>query len=143
MVHLKKSTDVLNNKKAQILMIGGIIMCVMIVLSSVASISLTNIAVSIDKTTFIKSEFECVKDKFGLLLNDRLSGKLNNITFIYSSFNYSRDLLSFAEARHNNYFNAEFVEMTYTADEADGMIVDIILSNKNDYIKERVAYYIE
>lgn len=128
--------------EAQLLMIGGITICVIIIVASAATISLSSINIPVDETSSIKSEFDNIREKFGLALQDRLHGKLDNISLVLLYFNDTRNLFTFAEARHDNYFDAVFVGITSTTDEPDGIVAFIVLGDNHDCISERVEYYI-
>ncbi len=131
-----------SNNDSQLIILAGIIICVLIITSSAATIGLLNRRSSQSETTFLKQEYGKVRDKFGEYLKGLLTGKMDNVTFIRSCINYTGELFSYAQARHNNFFNAEFVEVTKTGEDSTGLIVQLTLYNQINYINEKVTYYI-
>ena len=138
----KKHYSTIFNDEAQLLVLTGVTICVLIIVSYGAIISISSINVPLDKSSFIKSEFDNVRTEFGLVLHDQLHGKMNDIDFVRMCFNHTRDLFAFAEAQHNNYFNAEFINVTYTMDTPDGIVAIITLSNDLDIVRDQVFYHI-
>ena len=138
----KKHYSTIFNDEAQLLVLTGVTICVLIIVSYGAIISMSSINVPLDKSSFIKSEFDNVRTEFGLVLHDQLHGKMNDIDFVRMCFNHTRDLFAFAEAQHNNYFNAEFINVTYTMDTPDGIVAIITLSNDLDIVRDQVFYHI-
>jgi len=146
----KSENRILSNKRcrtyakddAQLLLLTGVFLCVAIVaLASVMS-SLANIDISIDKTSFIKSDYDNLRKEFGIALKDRLGGKLNygeTLTLIY--FNETRDIFAFFVGTLNgNYFDADYKGLTYTNNEPDGIICFLKLGNGNEYVSEVINY---
>jgi len=131
------------NEKAQLLVLTGVTICVLIITSYGAIVSMSSVNVPLDKSSFVKSEFDNVRTDFGLVLQDQLHGKMNDLDFVRMCFNHTRDLFVFAEAQYNNYFNAEFIEITYTMDTPDGIVAVITLDNGFDVVTDEVYYHIE
>jgi len=145
-----RKNRILSNKRcrtyakddAQLLLLAGIFLCVAIVaLASVMS-SLANVDISIDKTSFIKSDYDNVRKEFGVALKDRLGDKLNyEDASILTYFNATRDIFVFFVGTLNgNYFDAEYRGLTYTNDEPDGIICFLKLGNGNEYVSEVINY---
>jgi len=131
------------NNDAQILLLGGIAMSVAILTLAMISVSLSSISTPIDKSTFIKSEYDNIRREFGVALQDRLDGKLDyNEDLIRLYFNDTKDtFVFFIESLHGNNFNAEYIGLTYTTDDVvDGMAVALTLSNGVECITEDVEY---
>ena len=81
---------------AQLLLVAGIFLCVAIITLASVSVSLANIDISIDKTSFIKSEYDNVRKEFGVALKDKLAGKLQySEELILTYFNDVRDTFIF------------------------------------------------
>ena len=145
-----RENRILSNKRcrkyakddAQLLLLAGIFLSVAIVTLASVMVSLSDIDISIDKTSFIKSEYDNVRKEFGVALRDRLSGKLNygeDLILVY--FNDTRDtFIYFVESLHGNYFDAEYRGLTYTNDEPDGIICFLKLGNGNEYVSEMINY---
>ena len=129
------------NEKSQLLLIAGITICVLIIVSSAATVSMVGTFIPIDKSLSIKTEYENVKEKYGLALQDHLEGRLQTADVNYW-FNITKSLFSYAEARHHYFFDAQLVGLTSISADNDGLIVIITLSNENDFISEEVEYYI-
>ena len=138
----KEHHTIFKDDEAQLLVLTGVTICVLIIVSYGAIISMSSINVPLDKSSFIKSEFDNVRTEFGLVLHDQLHGKMNDIDFVRMCFNHTRDLFAFAEAQHNNYFNAEFINVTYTMDTPDGIVAIITLSNDFNIVRDQVFYHI-
>ena len=131
-----------SNNKAQLILIAGITICVLIIVASAATVSMIDSFVPIEESSSIKSEYDNVRNKFGNSLKDHLEGRMETADVDYW-FNVSKSLFSFAEGRHNYFFDAKIISLTSTSGEKlDGMIVEITLSDKNDNICEQVEYYI-
>ena len=128
---------------AQLLLIGGITICILIIVSSATIVSMSGVNIPIDKTSFIKSEYDNIRSKFYLVLKHNLESRLDDEEYVMSSFNYTRDQFSFAEARHDVYFYAEFLDFYYISDQPKGIITRLTLRNDNDVMSEEVIYQIE
>lgn len=127
---------------AQLLLLAGIFLSVAIVTLASVTSSLANADISIDKTSFIKSEYDNVRKEFGIALKDALSGKLiYDEDLIQTYFDETRDtFIFFVESLNGNYFDAEYKGLTYTNDEADGIICLLKLGNGKEYVSETIEY---
>jgi len=123
-------------------LVAGIFLSVSIVALASVMVSLANADVSIDKTTFIKSDYDNVRKEFGMALKDKLKGKLdNNDEFIRTYFEDIRDtFVYFIESMNGNYFDAEYIDKTYSYGEPDGIVCIIKFSNGKEFVKEQVSY---
>jgi hypothetical protein len=128
---------------AQLLLIGGITICILIILSSAAIVSMSGVNIPIDKTSFIKGEYDNIRSKLYQVLKHNLENRLDDEEYVMSIFNYARDQFSFAEARHDMYFHAEFLDFYYISDQPKGIITKLTLRNNYDVISEEVIYQIE
>ncbi len=131
----------INENKSQLIILSGVIISVLIITSSAATVGLINRTTSIEKTSFLQSEFDKVRDKFGDYLKDKLAGRLDDLRLVKSYVNFSSDLFSFALARHNYYFHAEFIEIPETRGVNDSVVIDLSMYTKKDFIYEKVTYY--
>ena len=138
----KQKRIIKKDNNAQLLLIAGISICVLIIVSSAATVSMVDSFVPTDKTSSIKTEYDNVRNKFGLALQDHLEGKLETADVNYW-FDITNNLFSYALARHNYYFNAVLVDtISSNGDNDDSIIVILNFSNKNDCITEQIEYYI-
>lgn len=134
------------NKKndAQLLTIAGIIISIIIIVSSVASVSLSYVNKTVDKSTNIKDRFDSIRDDFGIALDDGLASEdLEDEEFVNDYFNFMKSQFVFAEIRHDHYFNAELIERIKVNNEYDGLKVNLNLRNKYDNISQEVYYHIK
>jgi len=127
---------------AQLLLLAGIFLSVAIITLASITVTLANVDISIDKTSFIKSDYDNVRKEFGAALKDRLSGKLSfGDTLIFTYFNDTRDIfVFFIESLSGNYFDAEYKGLTYTNDEPDGIICFLKFGNGNEFVSEVISY---
>jgi hypothetical protein len=132
------------NEDAQLLLLAGIFLSVAIITLASITVSLANLDISIDKTSFIKTDYDNIRKEFGVALKDKLGGKLNykdSEPLILTYFNDTRDIfVFFVESLNGNYFDAEYKGLTFTNDEPDGIICIIKFSNGNEYISEVINY---
>jgi len=132
-----------SDKNGQLLVVAGVIVTIMIVVASIATINITSVTQPIDKTSFIRNEFENVRSDFGYYLEDMLSSEvLSDSKELNKVFNDSVGLFKFAEARHNYYFDAELVDVIAYSDVPDVLKVNLTLKDLDDSISEYVYYYI-
>jgi hypothetical protein len=133
-----------NDKRSQLLLSAGIIITLSIISLSLISVSLSKIVLPIDKSTFIKPEFDNIRKEFGTALQDRLYGKLQySEDLVHLYFNDTRDAFVFVEALHGYYFDAKYIKLTYNIDGPDGLIAMLTFSNGKEYICEQVEYDID
>jgi hypothetical protein len=128
--------------KSQLIILSGVIISVLIIASSAATVGLVNRTTSIEKTSFLQTEFDKVRDKFGDYLEDNLFGRLDDLKLVKAYVNFSSDLFSYALARHNYYFYADFIEIPQTRGVNDSVVIGLSMYTKKDYIYEKVTYYI-
>lgn len=128
---------------AQLLLLAGIAISVSIIALASIAISLSSISTPIDKSTFIKSDYDNIRKEFGVALQERLEGKLDyNENLIRLYFNHTKDMfIFFVESIEGNTFDAEYQGLTYTTDQiAKGIGVKLSMGNGYDYITEVVEY---
>ena len=65
---------------------------------------------------------------------------VEELTLLY--FNETRDTFILVEMLHGNYFNAEFLGLTYASDVPDGLMARLTLSDVTEYICEEIKYEI-
>jgi len=135
-----------SNKKgsddAQLLLIAGIILSVAIVTLASVSVSLSNADIAIDKTTFIKSEYDNLRREFGITLKDKIGNKLGyGEDVIRTYFNDTRDTyVFFIESLNGNYFDAEYIGLSYNDNQVDGIICLLRIGNGKEYVSEEITY---
>ncbi|MEF8879433.1 MAG: hypothetical protein V5A64_03465 [Candidatus Thermoplasmatota archaeon] len=130
--------------KGQLLIVAGVLISIMIVTSAIVSVNLAATNKPVDKGTFIKSEFEDVRETFGFALQDQLSQDVaESEDALQTVFNDTKNQFSFAESRRDYYFNAEYLETKYVADKPDSVKVRIILKNERDSVSDVVYYPID
>lgn len=129
---------------AQLLLLAGIFLSVAIVSLASVMVSLANADVSIDKTSFIKSDYDNVRKEFGMALKDKISDKIdykNPEPLIIVYFEDIRDtFVFFIESLNGNYFDAEYKGLTYTNGKVSGVICFIELGNGKEFVSEAVTY---
>lgn len=133
----------LSDNQGQLLVVAGIIITIMIVVSSIATINITSVTQPIDKTGFIKKEFENVRADFGYYLDDILIQEiLEDENELDKVFDDAVRLFKFAEARHNYYFNAELEEIISYSSSPDLLKVNLTIRDLDDSVSEIVYYHI-
>ena len=130
---------------AQLLAMGGILISIIVISSAVITINLSNSSIPLDKSDFIKTDFDNIRKEFGVALQDRLEEKMDYDEEDIKKFFYDIALtFSFAESLRDNYFFAEYIEITNTVDDRpNGIKAKLTVGNKNEFITEVVQYYIE
>ena len=145
-IHSNKRCRKHKKDDAQLLLLTGIFLSVAIITLASITVSLVNVDISLDKTSFIKSDYDNIRKEFGIALRDRLSGKLNYeektlVPLVLTYFNDTRDIfVFFVESLNGNDFYAEYIGLTSTNDEADGIICFLTLSDDNECISEVITY---
>ena len=129
-------------EEAQLLLLGGIAICLAIITLAMISVNLSSISSPIDKSLFIKPEYDNIRKEFGVALSERLNGKLDyGENLIRLNFNYTRDTFIFLiESLKGNSFDAKYAGLTYSPDGVDGIRVILTLSNSYEYVNEEVEY---
>lgn len=139
--------QIIKSNDGQLLLLAGIIISISIIaFASITAELSTNIGITIDKSSFLKSNYDNVRKEFGVALQDNLEGKLDyqkttveNLVNLY--FNDTRETFVFyVESLHSNYFDAEFLELTYNAGQINGLKAVLTLANEKEYISEVVTY---
>jgi len=133
------------NNNGQLFIVAGVIITIMIVVSAIVTIDISSVTRPIDKSNFIKNEFENIKADFGYYINDILTTEvLEDNAELQKIFDDSNSLFKFAEARHNYYFNAKLIlpVLSYS-DKKDTLKVEVTLSDSDDSISEVVYYFIK
>jgi len=134
----------LSDKNGQLLVVAGVIITIMIVVASIATINISSVTQPIDKSGFIRKEFENVRSDFGFYLDDMLISEiLEDPVELNKVFNDSVRLFKFAEARHNYYFDAELKDIITYSDAPDVLKVNLTLKDLDDSISEFVYYHIK
>ena len=136
-------TRKLSDNSAQLFIVAGVIITIMIVVSSIATLNSSSVTKPIDKSDFIRSNFENVKADFGFYLNDILTHELlEDRIELDKIFDDSVRLFKFAQARHNYYFDAEIISVMSYSNSVDTIKVNLTLSDLDDSMTEIVYYYI-
>jgi hypothetical protein len=133
------------NDDAQLLLMASVIMAVSIIVLAAITASLSNIGVLPAKSSSIPSEFSVLREKFGIALQEAMGSNFEEMVeddLVDDYFDHVKNIFSFIEGRHNNYFNAELKNILYTNDRADGLNVCLTLNNEDESIYEEVDYYI-
>lgn len=137
----------IQNKDAQLLLIAGITMSILIITLSTIAISLSDITItSFDKSSSIQPDFDNIRREFGLAMNQKLEGKLSYskesiIGLIETYFNETRETFAyFIESYHSNYFNAELQDIVFNNEGVAGIYVYLTMSNDKESIYETVCY---
>ena len=150
----KRSIRKENN--AQLLLLGGIIISVILIASASIAISLSNVSIPLDKTSSIKSDYDNIRKEFGIALKDNVkeyfmvfnasaSSSLTKIFFedIKNTFTF------FIETFNDNYFDAEILEelvgsgpdtTIWRGSVVGVMTVKMTLSDSDEIIQEEVVY---
>ena len=141
MKHYKKIKKNSKNE-AQLLLLAGIFISVSIVALSSVIVSLVDADVSIDETSYIKSDYDNVRKEFGMALKDKLGDSDYSESSIITHFNNTRDtFIFFIESLNGNYFNAEYLEPIYNDNnELTGIKCFIKLGNDKEFVSEILTY---
>lgn len=132
------------NDSGQLLILAGILITILIVVSSILSVNLSITNRPSDKETTIRQEYINIREKFGQALNDRLSE--DDIQFedvVDTVFCSTLKEFKFALSRYEYFFDAELSEIKFVADQPEGLLINITMSNKYDSIFEQVYYRID
>lgn len=131
------------NDKGQLLLLAGVIITILIVVSSILSVNLSISNRPSDEKTFIRSEFVNIREKFGFALNDKLNNDLmQHEDVVNAVFNETIKQFRFSLARYDYYFNAELYEIKFVDGQNEGLTVNLTMSNKHDTISEQIYYNI-
>ena len=144
----KKYLKLSKNKKAQLLLIGGVLITFLILSLSMISISIPDITRPIYKKDFINYEYSNVKEEFGVLLNVSLKKVREYINdentfeeYGKAHFNETKEMFVYIEKTNGNYFNVEY--LNYDAGSSPKTIrVRLTLRNNKENISEVVHYKI-
>lgn len=130
-------------ERAQMLIMGAILIAATIIAFSVVVGELSNIPVQlpVQKSSSLFPVFEDIRDKFGYALDDLLDAN-SSIESINNYFNATRDSFSKIQAQHMQYFDAELLNVSYYSDYID---IKAKLSLHNDFsmINEEVVFKIK
>jgi hypothetical protein len=131
---------------AQLLLLGGIIISVILIASAAIAINLSNISIPLDKTSSIKTDYDNIRKEFGIALKDNVKDYLTEFDpddALQLTQMYSEDIkdtfVFFIESYNDNYFDAEIGE-----EWKDGIVgvitVKLTLSDSDEIIQEEVVY---
>jgi len=136
---ISKKTD-----DAQLLILAGVVITILLVVSSILSVNLSISNRPSNKETYIRSDYVNVKEKFGYALDDNLDRNLMQYEdVVYTVFNDTLKQFKFSLSRYDYFFDAEIEEIRYIADQPEGIYVSLLMGNKFDSMSETVYYYIE
>ena len=137
--------NIIRDNKAQLVTAAGIIIAISILSVAFVSINLSSIYVPIEKGSFLKNEYDNIRQEFAGVIQNNLNGKLDyEENDFVKSFNYyfdeTKDIFTYIETLHGYYFNAEFVSILYKDNAPSGFVCILTLSNAYQYIQEEVTY---
>jgi len=149
-----------SNNRGQLLLIAGVVMASSLIIMTAVNASLYNTITIQEKESYVLSEYREIREKFGLALQDSLEQMFQNITkddyhgnndlyidFVETSFDLINDKFYFFEMKHGLFFSASYGtsiqdRIVYKNNQADGLIVTLLLKSDAEYITEDVTYYI-
>lgn len=129
-------------EKAQMLIMGAILVAVAIVSLSVIVTEVSNIptAVPLEKGYALYPVYSNIREKFGFALDDLVSGNRSSSTsWVYEAFNVTKGAFYITEAQHMRYFDAELVDVNIYSNVVD-VSVRLSLHNDRCMISEKVLY---
>ena len=131
---------------AQLLLLGGIIITVILISSASIAISLSNVSIPLDKTSSIKGDYENIRKEFGIALKDNVGEYLDDFEYEISKDltvlffeDIKNSFIFFIEIYNNNYFDAEILEI-WKDDTVGVLLVRLTLSDSDEKIQEDVVY---
>lgn len=136
---------IIKNNESQLLLIGGVLITIIILSMTMISISIPDITKPVYKKDFIKYEYANIREEFGVLLNDNLEGVIDHISdsdtfdeFGMLHFEETKQMFSYLEKSHGNYFNAEYVD--FSSGPPKKVEIKLTLKNEKETITEIVEY---
>ena len=124
---------------AQMIILAGITIAVLIVSLAAISANVSNIGIglSFERSISPLEEYENLRHVFINVFNSSCAGR-NNQYMIREAFNYTKNVLSKIEIRYGNYFSAELKDIeTYHANTLD-VTANLKLISKNTRIEEEI-----
>ena len=143
-----KRKSLKKDSEAQLFLIGGVMITVVIIGLAVVSIEIPEATKSYSEENFLKTDYNNVREEFGIALQDELGDKLQYISgcddeVIISYFNEIRGYFAFAAYLHGNDFSASYNDVgSFFSSSGAEMRVVLMLGNDEDFIEEEVVYYI-
>jgi len=137
------------NKKnnAQLLLLGGIMISIILIASASIAISLSNISIPLDKTSSIKTDYDNIRKEFGIALKDNINQYLltfDSVNALKLTKIHFEDIKNtfvfFIENFNDNYFDAEIVNDDWKDDVTGVITVKLTLSDSDETIQEEVVY---
>lgn len=137
--------NIIKDDKGQLITLAGIVIVISILSVAFVSINLSSIYIPIEKGSFLKNEYENVRQEFGFMMQDNVNEKLsyenNEFVGIFNNyFNDTKDVFTYIETLHGYYFNAEFVDILYKDNSPSGFICVLTLSTDNQFVEEEIKY---
>lgn len=142
---MKKTLQLHDNRtkkrknNAQMILLAGITIAVLIVALSSISVNLSNIGVglSLEKSISPLEEYINVRHIFINVFNNSCGGH-NDTNIVWSAFNYTKNVLFGIEMRYGNYFDAELRNIDYYNEDTLDVSVCLKLICKNTRIEEEI-----
>jgi hypothetical protein len=123
-------------------------MAIIIISMAALSTNISDFYEPVDKTSYIKHDYDNIRKEFGIALQDELGDKVQYILKDDSQielqyFNYILETFVFIESSHGNFFDAEYIASTFTVgDKFDGIEVKLSFNNGEESVVENVKYEI-
>jgi len=137
-------------KNAQLLLLGGIIITVILITSASIAISLSNVSIPLDKTSSIKNNYDNIRKQFGIALKDNVKdyleefGPQSSKTLVEQYFEDVKSTFSFfIETYNDNYFDATITDIWNDGSgiEIEGVLkIELTYSDNDEEIVEEVVY---
>jgi len=127
-------------KGAQMLMIAGITLVIMIlIIASIAvKLSTSGVEIPLKRGGTIFSEYGMLREKFGIALGDNVRSL--TASEIREAVNKTRDMFRSVELKHGNIFNAELEDITTDYLGYTHVMINITLISEDSKITEVVDY---
>jgi hypothetical protein len=139
MEHIMKKLCKLNNN-AQMILLAGIMITILILSITAIFINLSNIGVnlSLEESSSELDEYTSVRSVFMKVFNQSCN-RLNDYTMINQAFNYTKQTLFDIELRYGNYLNAELVQIKDYDDNQLNVTINLNFITSRTVIDEKIS----
>jgi hypothetical protein len=142
---MKKILQLYNNRtkkrknNAQMILLAGVMITVLVIVLSSISANLSNIGVglSLERSISPREEYTNVRHIFINVFNNSCGGH-NDTNIVWHAFNYTKNVLFDIEMRYGNYFDAELRNIDYYDEDALDVSVCLKLICKSTRIEEEI-----
>lgn len=128
------------NNNAQMILLAGIMITILILSITAIFINLSNIGVnlSLEESSSELDEYTSVRSVFMKVFNQSCN-RLNDYTMINQAFNYTKQTLFDIELRYGNYLNAELVQIKDYDDNQLNVTINLNFITSRTVIDEKIS----